>query len=112
MLAVIDWETAALGPGGFDLVSVSSGRWTNRERQTMWRAYFDEYEACTGFSQNWKTFCAELRNLEIYQAIEWIGWWRNRSVSHNFGRWIKELARILQGRPMAGRAARKRSSAR
>jgi aminoglycoside phosphotransferase (APT) family kinase protein len=52
MLAVIDWETAALGPGGFDLVSLSSGRWTASERQTMWRAYFDEYQACTGLLQD------------------------------------------------------------
>ena len=61
MLAVIDWETAALGPGGFDLVSVSSGRWTARQRQAMWRDYFDEYQAQTGLSRCWENFCSELR---------------------------------------------------
>ena len=100
-LAVIDWETAALGPGGFDLVSVSSGRWTDEQRQAMWRVYFDEYETCAGVSRSWEDFCRELRELEIYQALEWLGWWRNRSVSHNFGRWIKELTRIMKNQSAA-----------
>lgn len=96
MLAVIDWETAALGPGGFDLVSVSSGRWTDEQRQSMWRAYFDEFKHCAGSSQSWESFCKELRELEMYQALEWLGWWRNRSVSHNFGKWVAELKRITR----------------
>lgn len=98
-LAVIDWETAAHGPGTYDLVSISSGRWTDPQRQAMWRAYFDEYRAETRLTLDWDDFCAELREMELYQALEWLAWWRNRSVSHNFGRWIKELARILKNRP-------------
>jgi len=101
MLAVIDWETAALGPGGYDLVSVSSGRWTREQRQAMWRAYFDQYEAETRVPRSWEGFCQELRELELYQALEWLGWWRNRSVSHNFGKWVKELGRIINDNPIA-----------
>jgi thiamine kinase-like enzyme len=111
-LAVIDWETAALGPGGFDLVSVSSGRWTGEQRQAMWRAYFDEYQACTGLSLTWESFCREIRELEIYQALEWLGWWRNRNVSHNFGRWIKELERILIDHPRSAFEVRQHSATR
>ena len=98
MLAVIDWETAALGPGGFDLVSVSSGRWTDVQRHSMWQAYFDEFNACTGLSQSWENFCEGLWELELYQALEWLAWWRNRSVSHNFGKWVTELKRITKER--------------
>lgn len=103
-IAVIDWETAALGPGGFDLVSISSG-WTDDQRQAMWRAYFEEYQARTGLWRGWEDFCAELREVEIYQALERLGWWRNRSVSHNFGRWIKELTRIMTDYERAARQA-------
>jgi aminoglycoside/choline kinase family phosphotransferase len=98
-IAVIDWETAALGPSLFDLVSVSSGRWTVRERESMWRAYFDQYQAETGLALNWDSFCLELREIELYQALEWLAWWRNRSVSHNFGKWVKELGRIMKDHP-------------
>jgi len=94
MIAVIDWETAALGPGLIDLVSFTSGKWTDEQRQTMWRAYFDQYEAETEVSRDWEDFCKELMELELYQALEWLAWWRNRSVSHNFGKWVTELKRI------------------
>jgi aminoglycoside/choline kinase family phosphotransferase len=98
-IAVIDWETAALGPSSFDLASVSSGRWTARERESMWRAYFDQYQAETHLVLNWDSFCLELKEMELYQALEWLGWWRNRSVSHNFGIWVKELERIMKDHP-------------
>jgi len=98
-IAVIDWETAAVGPSSFDLVSVSSGRWTAREREFMWRAYFDQYQAETRLRLNWDSFRLELREMELYQALEWLGWWRNRSVSHNFGKWVKELGRIVKDHP-------------
>lgn len=101
-LAVIDWETAALGPGTYDLVSISSGGWTAHQRRIMWRAYFDEYRAETGIARDWEDFCEEAREMELYQALEWLAWWRNRSVSHNFGRWVKELARILRDHPRIG----------
>ncbi|HVH70266.1 MAG TPA: hypothetical protein VNB49_04040, partial [Candidatus Dormibacteraeota bacterium] len=55
-----------------------------------------EYQTQTGLSQRWESFCGGLRELEVYQALEWLGWWRNRSVSHNFGRWVKELTRIMK----------------
>ena len=97
-LAVIDWETTALGPGSFDLVSISFGKWTEEQRLFMWRTYFEEYQARTALSLSWKEFCAEFREMEIYQALEWVGWWRNRSVSHNFGKWIKELTRVIKDR--------------
>jgi len=43
----------------------------------------------------------EIRELELYQALEWLAWWRNRSVSHNFGKWVKELGRIINDNPIA-----------
>ncbi len=98
-IAVIDWETAALGPSSFDLVSVSSGRWTARERESMWRAYFDQYQAETRLALDWDSFCLELREMELYQGLEWLAWWRNRTVSHNFGKWVKELGRIVKDHP-------------
>lgn len=99
--AVIDWETAALGPGGFDLVSLSAGHWTPTQRRAFWRAYFDEHQRQSGNAGDWNDFCQELREIEIYQALEWVGWWRNRSTSHNFGRWVEELSRILKDRARA-----------
>lgn len=101
-LAVIDWETAALGPGMYDLISISSGGWTEDARRVMWRAYFDEYHAETGIAREWEDFCEEARETELYHALEWLAWWRNRTVSHEFGRWVTELERILRDHPRIG----------
>jgi aminoglycoside phosphotransferase (APT) family kinase protein len=98
-IAVIDWETAAFGPGTFDLVSLAAGNWTQKQRDTLYRAYFEECKTTAGFHENWDEFCAELREIELYQALQWIAWWRNRGLSINFGKWIKELSRIMQGYP-------------
>lgn len=52
------------GPG--NLVSVSSGRWTDEQRQAMWRAYFHEYQTHTPLSQSCDGFWGELRELKVY----------------------------------------------
>ena len=98
-IAVIDWETAAFGPGTFDLVSLASGNWTDGQKQTLYRAYFQECKTKTGSHGNWDEFCTELREIELYQALQWIAWWRNRSLSFNFGKWIRELSRIMRSHP-------------
>lgn len=98
-IAVIDWETAANGPGTFDLVSLASGNWTEDQRDTLYRAYFEECKTRNDFHGNWNEFCHELCEIELYQALQWIAWWRNRSLSLNFGKWIKELSRIMEGHP-------------
>ena len=99
LIAPIDWETAVVGPSWYDLVSLTAGHWTRQQRLALWRAYFDASRAETASEVGWNTFCNCLRELEICQALEWLNWWRSRSVSHNFGTWMKELERIMKDDP-------------
>jgi len=99
LIAPIDWETAMVGPSWYDLVSLTAGHWTREQRLALWRAYFDAYRAETRSDLGWNSFCNCLREVEIYQALEWLSWWRSRSVSHNFGTWMKELERIMKDDP-------------
>lgn len=92
-VAVIDWETATIGPGYVDLVSISAGRWTIEQRQTMWRAYFDQYQAETGLQLNWEHFCHELGQVALYRALAWLGWWSNGDAAH-IVRWMAELDKV------------------
>jgi len=95
-IVVIDWETAALGPGTFDLVSLTSGKWTDDERQAMRLAYFDELQAQTGQPLDWEGFRRELAVVALYQALEWLAWWgRHRALSRGFATFRNELARVL-----------------
>jgi thiamine kinase-like enzyme len=94
-LAVVDWESAAVGPSYLDLVSLSAGRWSAHDRQAMWRAYFDRYQADTGLRLDWEGFCGDLGLLALYQALRWLEWWPGRNFSHHFGRWVEELETVL-----------------
>jgi thiamine kinase-like enzyme len=97
LIAVIDWETAAMGPAALDLVSVTSGKWNKEQRQAMWRAYFDEYQAETGERLDWEAFCRDLADVTLYQSLEWIGWWGcHRSLSRHFFKFMKELESTLE----------------
>src|SRR5439155_12770486 len=93
LIAPIDWETAVVGPSWYDLVSLTAGHWTQEQRLALWRAYFNADRAETASDMGWNFFCNSLRELEIYQALEWLIWGRSRSVSHNFGTGMKELER-------------------
>jgi Ser/Thr protein kinase RdoA (MazF antagonist) len=95
-ILVIDWETAALGPGLFDLVSLSSGKWTREQRHTMWAAYCDAYTMETREPMDWERFCRDVAGVALYQALEWLAWWgRHRSLSRDFARFMRELGWVL-----------------
>jgi len=95
-IAVIDWETAARGPGAFDLVSLTAGKWTSAQRRAMWVAYFEEYRAATGQRLDWAEFRRELATVALHQSLEWLAWWQHRrSLSRDFARFMKELDSVL-----------------
>lgn len=95
-IAVIDWETAALGPGTFDLVSLSSGKWTKQQRQAMWTAYAEEYQIATGERVDREAFRRELAGVALHHALEWLAWWgRHRTLSKHFANFVRELRAVL-----------------
>jgi len=97
-VVVIDWETAALGPGTFDLVSLTAGKWTSDQREAMRRAYCEQYEAETGRQIDQEAFQEELAGVALYQALEWLAWWGpHRALSRHFGNFLRELATLLDG---------------
>jgi aminoglycoside phosphotransferase (APT) family kinase protein len=95
-IVVIDWETAALGPGTFDLVSLTSGKWTARQRQAMWSAYVEQYQVATGQPVDGEAFRQELAGVSLYQALEWLAWWgKHRRLSKHFANFMRELRAVL-----------------
>jgi aminoglycoside/choline kinase family phosphotransferase len=94
-IAVVDWESAALGPSYLDLVSLSTGRWTAERREALWRAYFDRYQADTGLPLNWELFRRDLGPVQLYQALAWIGWWLERGAGEQVARWLNELRKAV-----------------
>jgi Phosphotransferase enzyme family len=94
-IAVIDWETAALGPRALDIVSLSTGSWTDAERSALRRAYFDQCRAETGEVLNWDEFCQELRMVALYHTLEWLVWWAPyRNVPEHLARFQRSMGRL------------------
>jgi len=95
-IIVIDWETAAVGPPTFDLVSLTAGKWTEEERRAMRAAYFEEYRA-VGQRLDREAFRRELAGVSLYQSLEWLAWWgRYRALSRGFATFRNELERVLE----------------
>jgi len=95
-VVVIDWETAVLGPGTFDLVSLTSGKWTVEQRNAMWSAYFEQYRAETGQPMGWEDFRRQLAGVALYQCLEWLAWWgHHRGLSRHFANFMRELGTVL-----------------
>jgi len=102
-VAVIDWETAALGPGTFDLVSLTFGKWTKDQRRAMQTAYLEQYQAETEERIDEARFQQELAAVALYQSLEWLAWWgHHRSRSGHFASFMKELGSVLDDQLVAG----------
>jgi aminoglycoside/choline kinase family phosphotransferase len=108
-IAVIDWETAAIGPRYVDLVSISAGRWTRSQRMAMRRAYFEAGNSTAARppghppapvqvsgGERWDRFNAEVDLVALLQAVGWLGFWASGDVADRkyvsrVSRWIREL---------------------
>jgi aminoglycoside/choline kinase family phosphotransferase len=97
-VTAIDWESAAIGPSFFDIACLSAGKWALEQKQQMRRAYFDEYRLVSQTELTWNDFMEALFDLNIYQSLLWLGWWPDRNFSRHFGRWIRELERLMSER--------------
>lgn len=95
VITAIDWETAAFGPSFLDIASLSSGDWSLDEKLRMRKAYFDQYRGQVDSGMSWEEYCCAIDDLELYQAIKWIGWWPGREVAKQFGRWMNELEKVM-----------------
>jgi hypothetical protein len=96
-LAVIDWETAAIGPQYADLASITAGRWTTSERQAMRRAYF---EARRSPATDWDRFNQQVDMVATLQAVNWLAFWLGSDPEHpkyarRVARWVGELGVVL-----------------
>ncbi len=93
-VAVIDWETAAIGPSYIDLVSISTGRWALDQRLEMWRAYFEQAQLASQSLLDWHDFCNDVHAVAVHHAVRWLNWWSNGDDTH-IQRWLIELQRVI-----------------
>lgn len=69
----IDWEMAGRGPGLLDLAALTSGTWSEDERERLALAYFEasspDVRRC-----GWSGFLDALEHCRLHLAVQWLGW--------------------------------------
>jgi aminoglycoside phosphotransferase (APT) family kinase protein len=72
-VAPIDWENAAVGPGVVDLAALTTGGWTQPERDDIARGYIEQ-AAELGHEHDADDFYETLELARLHLAIQWLGW--------------------------------------
>jgi Phosphotransferase enzyme family len=72
-IAPIDWENAAAGPGVVDLAALTTGGWTQPEREEIARGYLEQ-AAAHGSKPDADELDETLELARLHLAIQWLGW--------------------------------------
>jgi thiamine kinase-like enzyme len=89
----VDWESAAAGPALLDLAAITTGDWTDADRDQIIAAY----RHAAGGRVGWDDFDRDLAACSLQLAIQWLGWfvghepppWQRRN-------WIEEAEAAAQ----------------
>lgn len=96
-VCVVDWEMAAVGPGLVDLAGLTSGGWTQQEKDEMALAYYNALPAHTTALLDQRTFLTNLEYCRLAQAMQWLGWsplWE--PPPEHAQDWLKEAIRAAE----------------
>lgn len=90
----LDWEMAGVGPGLLDLAALISGRWTEEERRSYARAYFDASPDRLR-RRGEADFLDALAHCRLHVAIQWLGWSAAWEPPGEHGHdWLAEALRL------------------
>lgn len=94
-IAVIDWETAAIGPSYADIVSLTTGH-APEAQEAMLSTYFHEYRAAGGGRLEWQRFRQDIGAVRFVHAMKWLSWFARPGAPRRRRRlrWMDELRRI------------------
>lgn len=70
-ICVVDWETAALGPDVVDVAALTSGSWSDSERERLALAYLDARDS-SGRAES--EFLDDVMCARLHLAVQWLGW--------------------------------------
>lgn len=76
-LALLDWESAGVGPPLLDVATLTAGSWTAEQRDRMTLAYLDALPASDRPGR--ECFLADVDCCRLHVALQWLGWSRTWS---------------------------------
>ena len=96
-ICVVDWETAALGPEVVDVAAITSGSWSDSERERLALTYF---EARRSGDRTASEFLDDVTCARLHLAVQWLGWsdsWK--PPPEQAQDWLAEAARTAERIP-------------
>ncbi|HEX7086746.1 MAG TPA: phosphotransferase [Vicinamibacterales bacterium] len=91
----VDWEMAALGPGAFDLATLTSGDWPAADRVRMIAAYRDELRAEGVHAPALEALVADVERCRLLLAVRLLAWHPAWTPPRAHARdWLGEAIRI------------------
>jgi hypothetical protein len=93
----VDWEMAAVGPGLIDVAALTSGKWTEEEKEALALAY----HAALAFDNSWppapEALLGALQWCRLHLAVQWLGWSPDWSPpAENAQDWLGEAMRLAE----------------
>lgn len=70
----VDWEMAALGPAPIDLAALTSGGWTDAEKQRMIASYREALLEVGARPPDPDALVGALESARLCLAVQWLGW--------------------------------------
>ncbi len=91
----VDWEMAALGPGAFDLATLTSGNWPAADRVRMIAAYRDGLQGEGADAPPLKELVADVERCRLLLAVRLLAWHPAWTPPRSHARdWLGEALRI------------------
>jgi aminoglycoside phosphotransferase (APT) family kinase protein len=92
----VDWEMAGLGTALLDLAALTSGAWSEDDRQRLARVYFDASGPRVR-RRGWAAFLDALEHCRLHLAVQWLGWSRDWSPPQQHAHdWLAEALGLAE----------------
>ena len=93
----VDWEMAGIGPGLIDLAALTSGTWSEAERNELSMAYYEELVLRGRWRPTRAEFLSALDYCRLHLAVQWLGWSTKWSPPADEAQdWLSEALRLAQ----------------
>jgi hypothetical protein len=93
----VDWEMAAVGPGLIDLAALTSGAWSEAEKDAMALAYHYALPDDAPVKGDWQALLTDLECCRLCQAVQLLGWAPGWTPPPEHAQnWLKEALRAAE----------------
>jgi thiamine kinase-like enzyme len=93
----VDWEMAAMGPGLIDLAALTTGKWTEAEKEALALTYHAALARDGNRPPVPDAFLTAMDYCHLHLAVQWLGWSPEWSPPPEHAQdWLNEAMRLAE----------------